>query len=139
MRTHPNVGAALAVALLAFAYASSAFATGWYLMAPEQGTMSNPMASSRLNHGSVVGPLHATSQGAYDSREQCEAARGDLVGKWRKLGTIKRGGWDRFGLRSPDEFIRCVASNDQQLKQTASAAGTPAPSMDLFINVKSLH
>jgi hypothetical protein len=48
------------------------------------------MASSRLNHGSMVGPRQATSQGAYDSRQQCEAARGDLVGKWRKLGTQVR-------------------------------------------------
>lgn len=37
-------------------------------------------------------------------------------------GIMKRVGWERFGLRSASEFIRCVPDNDPQLAKTPTAA-----------------
>ncbi|HKV53786.1 MAG TPA: hypothetical protein VJN94_04005 [Candidatus Binataceae bacterium] len=116
-------------------YSAAAFAMNWYLIAPDQKDMSNPMVSTRMHSGPVVGPLDGATQGRYESRPQCESGRRELIEGWRKASVIKRGGWDRFGLRSPSDFIRCVPANDPQLHRTA---GNPtAPTLEMYVNVKN--
>jgi hypothetical protein len=113
----------------------AAAATGekWYLMAPDEKTMSNPRVAVNMEHGPVVGPLEFISVGEFSSRSDCEPARRKLIADWRSRAVIKRGSWDKYGFTSPSYFIRCVSADDPQLKKPL--AGTDSvPSMETFVN-----
>ena len=116
----------------------------WYLMAPDENKISNPMAHSTMNRGTVVGPVRLNSHGTFQSREDCETARRKLNAQWAAHSVMKRGGWERFGLRSPGEFTRCMPSTDPQLANAitkalreARVSGAPAnPSIETFVKTK---
>jgi hypothetical protein len=116
----------------------------WYLMAPDENKISNPMAHSTMNRGTVVGPVWLSSQGTFDSREDCETARRKLNAQWTARSVMKRGGWERFGLRSPGELTRCMPSTDPQLanaitkamRETRGSGAAANPSIETFVKTK---
>jgi hypothetical protein len=113
--------------------ATTAQAQTWYLMAPDVKIMSNPKVAIRMEHGPMMGPLEFTTRAQFSSRAECEPARQKLITEWWKLSVIKRGSWDKYGFTSPGAFVRCVPSDDQQLKKS-SAGADALPSMETFVN-----
>jgi hypothetical protein len=112
--------------------ASTAQAQTWYLMAPDENIVSNPRVAVRMEHGPVMGPLEFTARAKFSSRAQCEPARQKLIAEWWRLSVIKRGSWDKYGFTSPSVFVRCVPSDDPQLKKISGSGALP--SMETFVN-----
>ena len=139
MRSMETIGAGfLLVLLLAASLATTAYATSWYLMAADEKLVGEPQAAVRLSRGSVAGPFQFTSRGEFASREECEKTRNKLVEDWRKQSLIQLGAWDKLGLSSPREFIRCVSATDPHLRKSATAGGsgqTP-PSIEILLRAK---
>jgi hypothetical protein len=132
---HRGAIQSLAFAMMAVAmlFAATAQAQTWYLMAPDEKLLSDPGVAIRMGHGPVVGPLEFMSRGQFSSRPECEPARQKLVTQWRQLAVIKRGSWDKYGFQSPSVFVRCIPSNDPQLKKPQAGAEAP-PTLETFIN-----
>jgi hypothetical protein len=124
---------AFATIALTIVFPTASQAQTWYLMAPEEKIISDPRVAIRMEHGPVVGPLDFKSRGKFPSRAECEPARQKLVTQWRQMSVIKRGSWDRYGFTSPSAFVRCVPSDDPQLKKSA-AGSEPSASMETFVN-----
>jgi hypothetical protein len=125
------ISCALVTIVLISMLATTVQAETWYLMAPDEKIVTDPRAAIRMEHGPVVGPFEFTSRGSFSSRAECEPAKQKLVMQWRQLTVITRGSWGRYGFTSPSEFLRCVSSDDPQLKK-AGAGGSPT--METFIN-----
>ena len=129
----------LAIALV-LVMSTAVHAATWYLMAADIKAMSNPSVADRMSKGSRLGPLEFASEGAFPSREQCEPARDKLVEAWRKQSVNKRGGWDKYGIRSPTEFIRCVPDTDPHLtKVRVAGKAMPAPSLEVLLNKRRVY
>jgi hypothetical protein len=126
----------VAVVLL-LVLATSAHAARWYLMAADATVVSNPSVADRLVKGAVMGPLELSSKGEFSSREDCEPSRDQLIATWRNQGLIMRGGWNKYGIRSPGEFIRCVPSTDPHLtKSTADDRPNGPRSLEILLRNK---
>lgn len=116
---------------------TSAHAGTWYLMAADAKLVSNPSVADRLVKGAVLGPLQLISQGEFSSREDCEPSRDQLIAAWRKQGLIMRGGWDKYGIRGPGDFIRCVPDTDPHLtKSTTGDRPRGTRSLDVLLRNK---
>ncbi len=89
-------------------------------MAADAKLVSNPSVADRLVKGAVLGPLELISKGEFPSREDCEPSRDQLIAAWRKQGLIMRGGWDKYGIRGPGDFIRCVPDTDPHLTKSTT-------------------
>jgi len=120
------------ITLALAASASAAQPQSWYLMAPDEKTLSNPRAAVTMERGPVVGPLEFTTRAQFPSRAECEPARRKLIRHWWQLSVIKRGSWDKYGFTSPSAFVRCVRGDDPQLKKLQADAGLPT--METFVN-----
>ena len=106
--------------ILLLVLTTSAHAARWYLMAADATVVSNPSVADRLVKGAVLGPIELSSKGEFSSREDCEPSRDQLIATWRNQGLILRGGWNKYGVRSPGEFIRCVPDTDPHLTKSAA-------------------
>jgi hypothetical protein len=116
---------------------TSAHAGTWYLMAADAKLVSNPSVADRLVKGAVLGPLELISKGEFSSREDCEPSRDQLIAAWRKQGLIMRGGWNKYGIKGPGEFIRCVPDTDPHLtKSTANDRAKGTRSLEIFLRNK---
>jgi hypothetical protein len=123
---------AFATMMLAAPLATAAQTSSWYLMAPNEKIVSNPRVVIRMEHGPVMGPLEFMVRGQFSSRAECEPERRRLITEWRQLSVIKRGSWNKYGFHNPGIFVRCVPSNDPQLRKSEGAEGSPT--METFIN-----
>jgi hypothetical protein len=127
------IGAVVLILLLT----PTAHAGAWYLMAADAKVVSNPSVADRLHKGAVLGPLELISQGEFSSREDCEPSRDQLIAAWRKQGLMIRGGWDKYGIRGPGEFIRCVPDIDPHLtKSTADDRAKGTRSLEILLRNK---
>jgi hypothetical protein len=121
----------IAFALIALLCARAAYADTWYLMAADPKVIGQPKAANMMVKASVAGPIHFTSQGASQSRDQCESGRTSLLHSWRRLSLTMRGGWDRYGVHNPNVFAQCVSSTDPRLSKSE------VPTMDIMVPVKT--
>jgi hypothetical protein len=110
----------LAIAASVF-FVTAVHAETWYLMAADEKVMSNAGAATMMSKGSMVGPVHFTSQGVFNSRHECESDRHKLIHDWRKQSIIAQGGWAKHGITTPNAFAQCVSGSDPRLK---SSGGT---------------
>src|SRR5262245_42900089 len=106
--------------------------TTWYLMAADVKVISEPQAATKMSKGSMVGPVHFTSQGESNSRHECESDRRKLIHDWRQHSIIARGGWARHGITTPNSFAHCISSSDRRLlKATPAVDAMAGPTMDI--------
>jgi len=89
-------------------------------MAADAKVVSDPSVADRLVKGAVLGPLELSSRGEFSSREDCEPSRDQLIAAWREQGLILRGGWNKYGIRGPGDFIRCVPDTDPHLTKSTT-------------------
>ena len=123
--------------VLLLVIATNAHAGRWYLMAADATVVSNPSVADRLVKGAVMGPLELSSKGEFSSREDCEPSRDQLIEAWRNQGLIMRGGWNKYGIRSPGEFIRCVPDTDPHLtKSTGDDRPKGTRSLEILLRNK---
>lgn len=106
-------------------------------MAADAKVVSDPSVADRLVKGPVLGPLELSSKSEFSSREDCEPTRDQLIATWRSQGLVTRGGWNKYGIRGPGDFIRCVPDTDPHLtKSTADDPPRGARSLEIFLRNK---
>jgi hypothetical protein len=129
-----------AVVLILMLSSTSVHAGTWYLMAADLKVVSNPSVADRLYQGSRLGPLQLTSQGEFSSRDECEPARKKTIDVWRRESVTKRGAWDKYGINSPGEFIRCVPDTDPHLtKSSVNDRANEGPSIEVFLRIRRVR
>ena len=117
--------------------AAAAQAETWYLMAADPNVISQPQAANMMSKGAMVGPVHFSSQGEFNSRGECETDRHKLVHEWRQHSIIARGGWAKHGINNPNAFAQCVSGADPRLSKSAAAGDAKAvPAMDILLHAR---
>jgi hypothetical protein len=123
--------------LLTLMFAGAAHAENWYLMAADEKVLSDTQAASVMSKGSMVGPVHFSSQGEFNSRHECETDRHKLIHDWRKHSIIARGGWAKHGITTPNAFAQCIPADDPRLvKASAPADAKTGPTMDILLHAR---
>jgi hypothetical protein len=104
-------------------FAVSADAEDWYLMAPYENVMENPMGAHQLAPGATNpnSPLTFISHGTYSNALECDVARRQLMQQWRRDGSISEQQFRQWGGASI--FFFCVPSSNPHL--TKSKDGAP--------------
>lgn len=116
-------------------FAATAHAETWYLMAADEKALSQPQAANMMSKGSMVGPVHFSSQSEFNSRHECEADRHKLIHDWRQHSIIAKGGWAKHGINNPNAFAQCISGADPRLVKSAAAADVK-PTMDILLHAR---
>ena len=120
--------------MLILLFSAGAQAETWYLMAADIKVVSNPHVADRLYQASRLGPIQLTSQGKFPSRGECEPARNKLIQNWRQQSPNTRGSWNKYGITSPGEFIRCIPGTDPHLtKSPTNDYAKESPSLEIYL------
>src|SRR5215469_5868027 len=94
---------------------TSAQAELWYLMAPHESLMDNPMGAHELEQGGPNSLLKLISQGTFSSLADCDVGRQKLMQKWRTHGGLSAQQFRQWG--EPYAFFLCTPSSDPHLKK----------------------
>ena len=104
------------LSLAAILSAAPARAEDWFLMAPYENVLDNPMSVHELSPNAANSPVSLISHGTFSSQGDCNSARIRLMQEWRDHGTLSEQQFHQYGGASM--FFRCVLASDPHLVMT---------------------
>ncbi len=102
-------------------FAVPARAETWFLMAPFENVMDNPMSVHQLGPNAANSPVTLISHGNF-SHGDCDNSRQKLMQEWREHGRLSAQQYRQYG--GPGLFFRCVAGSDPHLVKSPGSLPT---------------
>jgi hypothetical protein len=102
--------------------ATSARAENWFLMAPYENVMDNPMAVHQLAPEAANSPVMLVSHATFASHGECASARVKMMQQWRERGSLSAQQFRQYG--GPSFLFRCAAESDPHLVKSPGGSAT---------------